>query len=96
MTFLFIRQKLSELQAKHLQEDYCGLRKAGLTLRRHKCCIGKHEVKYRGDIFPVKGKLANENNTEVVRNWAIPNDVMELCRFLRKCILLQEIHSSFF
>ena len=82
MTFLFIWQKLSELQVKHLQEDYCDLRKAGLTLCRHKCCIGKHEVKYLALVFPVKEMLANKNNTKVVKNWAIPNDVMELCRFL--------------
>ena len=71
-----------EFHVKHLQEVFCRLRKADLTLRGHKCCIGKHELKYLGHVFSAKRTLPNEDKIEVVRNWAIPNDVTELRRFL--------------
>ena len=65
----------------HLQEVFCRLRKSGLTLREHKCCIGKHEVKYLGHVFMVKETLLNEDKIDIVRNWAIPNALAELRRY---------------
>ena len=50
-----------EVHVKHLQEVFCRLQKAGLTLRGHKCCIGKHEVKYLGYVFSAKVMLPNED-----------------------------------
>ena len=44
-----------ELRVNHLQEVFCHLWKAGLTLREHKCCIRKPEVKYLGHVFLGKG-----------------------------------------
>ena len=61
MDDLLIYSANVELHVKHLQEVFCRLRKAGLTLRGHKCCIGNHKVKYLGDVFSAKGTLPNEN-----------------------------------
>ena len=38
-------------------------------------------MKYLGHVFSAKRMLANEDKTEVVRNWAIANDVTKLRRF---------------
>ena len=51
MDYLLIYSASVELHVKHLQEDFCCLRKVGLTLSGYKCCIGKHKVKYLGHVF---------------------------------------------
>ena len=39
-------------------------------------------MKYLGHVFSAKGTLPNEDKIEVVRNWAILNDVTKLRQFL--------------
>ena len=44
-----------EMHAKHLNEVFMRLRKAGLTLRGKKCVIGTPQVTYLGHLFTGSG-----------------------------------------
>ena len=46
-------------------------------------------MKYLGYVFSAKKTLPNEDKIEVVRNWAIPNDVTDGTKSVsRNCIVL--------
>ena len=58
-------------------------REAGLTLRKEKCQLGRHEVKWFGMIFSEEGMVADPAKTEVIKRWPRPRTVRDVKSFLQ-------------
>ena len=66
----------------HLQEVFHRLSSHGVTLHTEKCQIRVDEVTYLGHVFSKDGMSPDSSKTKVIQNWIIPNNVIELRRFL--------------
>ena len=66
----------------HLEEVFNRLKSHNITLHAEKCDIGCDEVAYLGHIFNKKGMSPDPAKTQVIHNWAVPNNITELRRFL--------------
>eukprot|EP00731_Ephydatia_muelleri_P034988 Em0090g2a len=69
-----------EMHAKHLNEVFLRLRKAGLTLRDKKCVIGTPQVTYLGHLFTGSGVTPDREKVKAVEEWPIPENATELLR----------------
>ena len=58
-------------------------RKAGLTLRRKKCHLGKAEVRWFGMIFSEEGMSPDPEKTAIIRSWPAPLTVRDVKSFLQ-------------
>ena len=61
-----------EMHAKHLNEVFLRLRKAGLTLQDKKCVIGTPQVTYLGHLFTGSGVTPDREKVKAVEEWPIP------------------------
>ncbi|KAL5463574.1 hypothetical protein EMCRGX_G032483 [Ephydatia muelleri] len=71
-----------EMHAKHLNEVFMRLRKAGLTLRGKKCVIGTPQVTYLGHLFTGSGVTPDREKVKAVEEWPIPHNATEVRQFL--------------
>ena len=71
-----------EMHAKHLNEVFMRLRKAGLTLRGKKCVIGTPQVTYLGHLFTGSGVTPDREKAKAVEEWPIPQNATEVRQFL--------------
>ena len=71
-----------EMHAKHLNEVFMRLRKAGLTLRGKKCVIGTPQVTYLGHYFTGSGVTPDREKVKAVEEWPIPQNATEVRQFL--------------
>eukprot|EP00731_Ephydatia_muelleri_P034213 Em0051g5a len=71
-----------EMHAKHLNEVFMRLRKAGLTLRGKKCVIGSPQVTYLGHLFTGSGVTPDREKVKAVEEWPIPQNATEVRQFL--------------
>ena len=71
-----------EMHAKHLNEVFMRLRKAGLTLRGKKCVIGTPQVTYLGHHFTGSGVTPDREKVKAVEEWPIPQNATEVRQFL--------------
>ncbi|KAL5494155.1 hypothetical protein EMCRGX_G015433 [Ephydatia muelleri] len=71
-----------EMHAKHLNEVFMRLRKAGLTLQGKKCVIGTPQVTYLGHLFTGSGVTPDREKVKAVEEWPIPQNATEVRQFL--------------
>ena len=70
------------MHAKHLNEVFMRLRKAGLTLGGKKCVIGTPQVTYLGHLFTGSGVTPDREKVKAVEEWPIPQNATEVRQFL--------------
>ena len=66
----------------HLRQVFQRLSSAGLTLRGHKCSIGKTEVTYLGHTFNSSGMSPSSDKVDAIVNWGTPQNTSDVRRFL--------------
>ena len=71
-----------EEHKRHLQEVFCRLRDAGLTLRGRKCHIGLSEVSYLGHVFSKGGMAPDPHKVDVIQKWSASKNVEDVRHFL--------------
>ena len=79
---VLVHSSSEELHMQHLREVFRRLQAAGLTLRGRKCHIGRTEVPYLGHVFSATGMAPDQEKIRAIREWPVPNSVMEVRRFL--------------
>ena len=79
---ILIHSPDEEQHKVHLQEVFNRLRRAGLTLRGHKCHIGLAKVTYLGHIFSANGMKPDPCKISVITKWPTPANAEEVRRFL--------------
>ena len=67
---------------KTLEELFCRLTKAGLTLSLDKCEFGKNKLDYLGYTISKEGICPIEKKTEAIQNYPIPEKPKQLLAFL--------------
>lgn len=79
---ILIHSRSEEAHKKHLEEVFKRLTEAGLTLRGRKCHIGMTSVQYLGHVFSGEGMTPDPGKVQVVQNWPVPRNSIEVCQFL--------------
>ena len=70
---------------QHLEQIFCRLTSAGLTLKPSKCSFALSSVKYLGHVLTKDGIQVDVSKTDAVRSFPVPRNQKELRSFLGLC-----------
>ena len=80
-----------EQHLDHLDQVFCKLREANLTLKHDKCHFGVEKVMFLGHILSKEGVSVDPEKIEKVKNFPVPRSQTELKSFLGLCKLLPKV-----
>ncbi|KAL6460675.1 hypothetical protein MHYP_G00306410 [Metynnis hypsauchen] len=67
---------------QHLEDVFCCLHDAGLTLNLKKCNLLKRELNFLGHVVSANGVRSEQGKVEAVKNFPVPRSMKEVQRFL--------------
>ncbi|KAL6487683.1 hypothetical protein MHYP_G00043090 [Metynnis hypsauchen] len=71
-----------EQHLQHLEDVFCCLHDAGLTLNLKKCNLLKRELTFLGHVVSANGVRTEQGKVEAVKNFPVPRSMKEVQRFL--------------
>ncbi|KAL6487671.1 hypothetical protein MHYP_G00042970 [Metynnis hypsauchen] len=71
-----------EQHLQHLEDVFCCLHDAGLTLNLKKCNLLKRELTFLGHVVSANGVRTEQGKVEAVKNFPVPQSMKEVQRFL--------------
>ncbi|KAL6455474.1 hypothetical protein MHYP_G00361030 [Metynnis hypsauchen] len=71
-----------EQHLQHLEDVFCCLHDAGLTLNLKKCNLLKRELTFLGHVVSANGVRTEQSKVEAVKNFPVPRSMKEVQRFL--------------
>lgn len=82
---VLVYSKTAREHLETLDRIFTRLEEAGLSLKLSKCSFMAPEVEYLGHIVDRHGTRPNNKNTDAIRKFPVPNDVLAIQRFNGLC-----------